>query len=66
MRVHQEDIALFKDATTLPIGQQATAKVAFARRPDLKAITLMLKPCRQTVWPATASTRLMRGTPRGR
>jgi hypothetical protein len=38
MRVHQEDIALFKDATTLPIGQQATAKVAFARRPDLKAI----------------------------
>src|SRR3984893_7709149 len=38
MRVHQEDIALFKDATTLPIGQQATARVAFERRPDLKAI----------------------------
>ena len=45
----------------MPIGQQATAKVAFARRPISRPSTLMLKPCRQTVWPATASTRLSEG-----
>ena len=66
LRIQEEDFVLADDAATLQDGS-GRPRLSFSRASaTATASIVMMKPFRQTDWPAMANTCFTSGTPRGR